>query len=204
MKLHPKQEKLLLILEKNQSDPLSLTELVEEMGVSSNNLVLHHMKQLEKKGYLKRNPYNPGNYQILTTPENPVIYVNFYGQAQCGRGGCIVDDNPEDRIPISSKLLNFRADRAFMIKARGDSMVPIISEGDLVIAQRKEEFLNDDVVVCSVNGGEVMIKQYVKESDYVLLKSFNHKRHPTIFISANEQPPMLIGKVEQVIRNRLM
>lgn len=204
MKLHPKQEELLMLLEKNQESPLSLSELVEAMNVSSNNLVLHHLKQLEKKGYLKRNPYNPSNYQILTSAENPVSYVNFYGKAQCGKGGCILDDNPEDRIPISSKLINFSVDRAFMIKARGDSMSPIIVEGDIVIAQRKQEFLNDDVVVCSVNGGEVMIKQFVKEADYVLLKSFNHQKHPTIFISKKDEPPILIGKVEQIIRNRIV
>lgn len=204
MKLHPKQEQLLRLLEKNRENPLSLTELVTEMDVSSNNLVLHHLKQLEKKGYLKRDSNNSSNYQILTSAENPVSYINFYGKAQCGRGGCILDDNPEDRIPISSKLINFSADRAFMIKARGDSMSPIIVEGDLVIAQRKQEFLNDDVVVCSINGGEVMIKQFVKEVDYVLLKSFNHQEHPTIFISKKQEPPMLIGKVEQIIRNRIV
>lgn len=203
MKLHPKQEILLSLLEKNYGKPLSLSQLVEEMGASSNNLVLHHLKQLEKKGYLKRNPHNSADYQILTTSENPISYINFYGKAQCGRGGCILNDNPEDRIPISSKLIHFRVDKAFMLKARGDSMSPIISEGDLVIAQRKEEFFNDDVVVCSINDGEVMIKQYAREKNRILLKSFNPSRHPPILISKNEQHLALIGKVEQVIRNRV-
>ena len=54
-----------------------------------------YLKQLEKKGYLKRNPHNSADYQILTTSENPISYINFYGKAQCGRGGCILNDNPE-------------------------------------------------------------------------------------------------------------
>lgn len=204
MKLHPKQELLLSLLEKNQKNPLTLAQLVREIGASSNNLVLHHLKQLEKKGYLKRNHYNPSDYQLNTTPENPVSYINFYGKAQCGRDGNFLDGEPEDRIPISSKLINFRVDRAFMVEARGDSMEPMIMEGDLIIAQKKDsDFFNNEVVVCSMNGGDVMIKQYVKEADHILLKSFNSKKHPAIFVSEEDQL-VLVGKVEQILKNRIM
>ena len=85
MKLHPKQEQLLSILEKNQSNPLSLAELVREMNASSNNLVLHHLKQLEKKGYLKRDQYNSTNYQVLTIPEKPISYINLWRSQMWGR-----------------------------------------------------------------------------------------------------------------------
>ena len=203
MKLHPKQELLLSLLEKNHGNPINLSHLVREIGASSNNLVLHHLKQLEKKGYLKRNPYNPSDYKLATTPENPVSYINFYGKAQCGLGGCLLEGSPEDRIPISSKLINFRVDRAFMLEARGDSMEPEIKEGDLIIAQEKQEFFNNEVVVCSMNGGEVMVKQYAKESGNILLKSFNSKKHPAIFVSEKDQL-FLIGKVEQILKNRIM
>ena len=91
-----------------------------------------------------------------------------------------------------------------MVEARGDSMEPMIMEGDLIIAQKKDsDFFNNEVVVCSMNGGDVMIKQYVKEADHILLKSFNNKKHPAIFVSEEDQL-VLIGKVEQILKNRIM
>ncbi len=200
MKLHPKQEKLLSILEKNQSNPLSLAELVREMNASSNNLVLHHLKQLEKKGYLKRDQYNSANYQVLTIPEKPISYINFYGEARCGAEGCFIDGEPQDRIPMPSSLIKFRAENAFMIKAKGDSMEPNIREGDFVIAQKREDnFHNGEIVVCSING-MVVIKEYERDLyGNVLLKSFN-KKHPTILISKDDQV-LIVGKVEQIIKN---
>ncbi|MES2676896.1 MAG: S24 family peptidase [Pseudomonadota bacterium] len=199
MKLHPKQEQLLSILEKNQNNPLSLAQMVREVNASSNNLVLHHLKQLEKKGYLKRNEYNQSDYQVLTIPEKPISYINFYGEARCGAEGCFIDGEPQDRIPMPSQLIKFKTENAFMIKAKGDSMEPNIYEGDLVIAQKKQEFFNSDMVVCSINGVAV-IKEYFKDLyGNVLLKSFN-KKHPTILLSAEDQV-FIVGKVEQVIRN---
>ncbi|MFT7087147.1 MAG: repressor LexA [Rickettsiales bacterium] len=199
MKLHPKQEQLLSILEKNQNSPLPLSELVRQMDVSSNNLVLHHLKQLEKKGYLKRNEYNPSDYQVLTTPEKPISYINFYGEARCGAEGCFLDGDPQDRIPMASSLIGFKTENAFMIKAKGDSMEPNIFEGDFVIVQKKLEFYNDDIVVCSINGMAV-IKQYFKDLyGNVLLKSFN-KKHPTILLEEGDQI-FIAGKVEHIIKN---
>lgn len=199
MKLHPKQEQLLSILEKNQNNPLPLSELVRQMNVSSNNLVLHHLKQLEKKGYLKRNEYNSSDYQVLTNPEKPISYINFYGEARCGAAGCFIDGNPQDRIPMPSALINFKTENAFMIKAKGDSMEPNIFEGDFVIAQKKQEFYNNDIVVCSINGVAV-IKEYFKDLyGQVLLKSFN-KKHPTILLSQDDQV-FITGKVEHIIKN---
>ena len=47
MKLHPKQESILEILKRGE-EGLSLRDIAEEIGVSSPNTVLHHLKQLEK------------------------------------------------------------------------------------------------------------------------------------------------------------
>ena len=79
--LHPKQEELLEILKTNISDPLTMEELADRLNVSGKSVVFHHIKQLEKKGYLKRNPANPRDYIILKDPERNVIYLKMYGMA---------------------------------------------------------------------------------------------------------------------------
>jgi len=122
-KLHPTQQKLLELLRKNIEDPLTIRELQEELDISSTSVVAHHINQLEKKGYLKRDPNNSSNYQILSdSPEKLITYLNLYRLAHCGPEGSILDGDPEERIPISSRIVTFPVKEAFMVKAKGDSM----------------------------------------------------------------------------------
>lgn len=176
--LHPLQEQLLALLKQNIDDPLTIRELQERLDASSPSLVYHHILQLEKKGYLKRNPSNPQDYEILTdSPDKKIVYLNLYGLAHCGPNGSILDGNPVDRIPLSRKILTGSADNTFLVKAKGSSMSPKIHEGDLVIAKKTNHYDNGDIVVC-VNNGEALIKKIRKEERHIWLFSINEKFEP--------------------------
>lgn len=60
--LHPTQQKLLGLIGENLDTPLSQRELQDALGLSSVSIVQHHIKQLEKKGFFRRNPSNPRDY----------------------------------------------------------------------------------------------------------------------------------------------
>lgn len=195
-KLHPNQERLLELLRRTVDNPLTMVELMEELSISSTSVVHHHILQLEKKGRLKRNPSNPKDYQLLDEPEKPICYLNFYGMAQCGPSGTFLDDTPEDRIPIASRLLKFPASEAFMVRAKGDSMAPVVNSGDLIIAQRTSFASNGDIVVCT-NDGEVHIKTFHKDGDTVILHSENSARYRP-FIASNTF--RVIGKLRNIIK----
>lgn len=159
MDIHPIQQKLLKLLKQNEFEPLTIRELQEELGVSSTSVVQHHIFQLEKKGYLRRNPSNPRDYQILADdPDKQVTFLNLYGLAQCGPNGSLLDSDPLDRVPISTRILGFSSSEAFLVKARGKSMLPKIHEGDLVIARKTQVADNGNLVVC-VNKGEALVKK---------------------------------------------
>ena len=176
--LHPTQLKLLEILKKTITMPLTIRELREHLGVSSPSVVHHHILQLAKKGYLKRNPLNPNDYQILSdSPETSIVYLNLYGLAQCGPNGSILDGDPIDRIPISSRLLSIPAVQAFLVKAKGDSMLPKINNKDLVIAKKSKTAENGTIVVC-VNNEEALIKKYQSHNGVRFLTSLNSKYSP--------------------------
>jgi len=201
--LHPTQKKLLDILVKNTDDPPTIREMQEILDISSPSVVAYHLEQLEKNGYLKRNPYNPRDYQILKdAPEKKVAYLNLYGLAHCGPNGSILDGNPIDRVAISTRLLSFSSSEAFMVKAKGDSMAPKINEGDLVIARKNDTPESGSIVVC-INDGESLIKKIEIENEK------NKKRY--ILISLNPKyPPFLAksdfrieGEVRGVITNRI-
>lgn len=174
------QQKLLSTLKNNIDNPLTIRELQNFLDLSSPSLVQHHIVQLEKLGYLKRNPSNPRDYQIVSDgPEKLITYLNLYGLAQCGPNGSLLDGSPIDRIPISSKLLGFRADQGFMVKAKGTSMAPKINPGDLVIVQKSQIANNGDIVVC-VNDGMTIIKKIKKDKDKTILISLNRDYEPFI------------------------
>lgn len=171
--LHPKQKKILDLLKANESEGISMRDIQQSIGASTPSLVHHHILQLEKKGFLRRNPNNPQDYQVLAdSPDKEITFLNVYGMAQCGPGGRILDGSPIDRIPISSKILGFPSTEAFMIKVRGDSMSPLINENDYVIARKTNDPEDGDIVVC-VNDGRALIKKISRSSKQVVLESIN-------------------------------
>jgi repressor LexA len=198
--LHPIQERLIEILLDNADDPLTVSALQRLLGVSSKSVVIHHLRQLEKKGHLKRNPHNPRDYHIITDgPERQFTYLNLYGLAYCGRHGSILDGNPLDRIPVPTRMISFPAKDAFLVQAKGDSMAPRINNGDLVIARRKDLVDSGRVVVC-VNDGEAIIKKLQIEAHGCLLVSTNPKHPP---FSASAEDFRVVGEVKAVMSHKV-
>lgn len=172
--LHPKQIKLLQLLKDNIDTPLTMSALSEEAEIYSPGVLYHHIRQLEKKGYLKRNPDNPKDYNILDSPEKSIVYINKYGLAQCGPDGSLLSGNVIDRIPIASSLLRFPASLAFIVEAKGDSMEPKITNGDIIIAKRQNIAEPGDLIVCIYNE-KVLIKQFLHIAKRFVLNSLNDK-----------------------------
>lgn len=193
--LHKNQVLLLKLLEQNIENPLTIREIQSALDFSSSSVVAHHIQQLEKKGYLKRNPSNPKDYQIFLNPDKPIVYLSQYGNAQCGPNGSILDGNPIDKIPIASKLLRFPANEAFIVTAKGDSMEPRIHEGDLLISQIKAIPNNGEIIVC-VFGEVVLIKKYFQQENRITLISINGEKYPPIPVSENDY-----FKPEGIVRN---
>ena len=198
--LHPAQQKLLGILAKNTEEQLTIREMQAILGVSSPSVVTHHISQLEKKGYIKKNPYNPKDYQVLKTPEKEMVYLNLYGLATCGPNGTILDGDPIERIVVSTKFIPFASSRAFMVKAKGDSMLPKISSGDYVIAKQASD-AEDGEIVIGVNDEKAIIKQIKKEKSGILLISLNNKNYPPFSASEDFK---IEGIVKGVITNKLL
>lgn len=177
--LHPKQTELLEILKSNISDPLTMEELADRLNVSGKSVVFHHIKQLEKKGFLKRNPANPRDYIILKDPERNVIYLKMYGMAKCGPEGTILDGEPTRIVPVDPSMIYFPACKGFMVEAKGDSMENLIAPHDWLIVEQNHQPKNKDVVVC-VNNGEVMVKRFTQDGENVILQSENPRYNPII------------------------
>ena len=197
--LHPKQAELLDILKTNISDPLTMEELADRLSVSGKSVVFHHIKQLEKKGYLKRNPANPRDYIILKDPERNVIYLKMYGMAKCGPEGTILDGEPTRIVPVDPSMIYFPACKGFMVEAKGDSMENLIAPHDWLIVEQNHQPKNKDVVVC-VNNGEVMVKRFTQDGETVILQSENPRYNPIV---ADKTAFRVEGIVRSIIKRNV-
>jgi len=192
--LHPKQKAILEVLKKGK-EGLSLRDIAKEIGVSSPNTVLHHIGQLEKKGYLRRNPANPANYTILRDPIKDITYVNLYGMAQCGSEGLLAEERVIDRIPLSTKTFGV-SDQVFLVKARGSSMEPYIFGNDLVLVASQPEVEPGEIGMV-IHNSEPKIKKIIQLGRKYILESLNPKYSLEI-IQPNDDF-RIVGKVKNVI-----
>lgn len=197
--LSSQQKKLLALLARTTDDPLTIREIQTKMDFSSTSVAAHHIRQLERKGYLRRDQYSPRNYEIISDgPERAIVYLNLYGLAQCGPKGSILDGNPIERIPVSTRMLNFSSCDAFMVKAKGDSMEPRIYDGDYVIAKKTNRTASDSIVVC-VNNEEALIKKFHQRNNQIILTSLNPQYTP--MIAADDF--RIEGEVKNIISGKM-
>jgi SOS-response transcriptional repressor LexA len=118
--LHTNQRKLLEYLEGIESfDGISLWDIARQTGLNNAQTVKHHLSQLEKLGYLRRNLKNSSSFEILKSPIEDIVYIPLLGFAMCGNSGDFFsEENLEDRIAVSTKLLGIsNLENTFAIKA---------------------------------------------------------------------------------------
>ncbi|MBE8436146.1 S24 family peptidase, partial [Leptospira borgpetersenii serovar Tarassovi] len=120
-----------------------------------------------------------------------------YGEAQCGPNGTILDGDPVERIPLSRKMLPFSSSDGFIVKARGNSMIPRIKDGDLVIAKKASD-ANDKALIVCVQNGKVLIKQLRKSETGILLLSLNDEFDP-ITINPDKDDFKIEGEVKLIL-----
>jgi len=169
-RLHPTQEKLLDVLKEPESDSMSLRYIADRVGVSSPNTVSHHIAQLEKKGYIFRDSVTK-KISLLKNPVKDIVFLNVYGLAECGPGGYFTEENILDRLPLPSKTFRVTED-SFLVEAVGDSMSPMIEEGDLVLADKRSLAENGELVVV-IHNETAKIKKFFKEASGIILQSIN-------------------------------
>jgi len=196
MELTKIQRQLLRLIKENEDSPLTIREIQSLLELSSPSLVYHHILQLEKKKFLKRNPTNPRDYKILNDPDTLLSFVNLYGMAKCGPEGTLLSGDPIDRIPLSPKIVTFNIEDAFMVKALGDSMSPEIHDGDLIIGKKQQFAENSDIIICTKDG-LVLVKKFFQDEKAIMLISINEGYKP---IAVNQDSKFVIeGIVKGII-----
>lgn len=89
------------------------------------------------------------------------------------------------------------------LKVKGDSMSPIIQEGDLVIIRQQNDVESGDIAVVRINGDEATLKKVQKSEDGITLIAYNPAVYEPHFYSnkeIEELPVEVDGKVVEMKR----
>ncbi|MFA5778188.1 MAG: S24 family peptidase [Candidatus Paceibacterota bacterium] len=197
--LHKNQIKLLKYLEGIQDfDGISLWDIAREAELNNAQTVKHHLSQLEKLGYLRRDLKN-SSFEILKSPIEDIAYINLLGFAVCGNSGeFFSEENLEDKIAVSTKLLGIsNLQDTFAVKAKGDSMLPEVLDNDLVIFQKQDDIGNADIGLV-IDNGEPKIKQVIKNKNEIILRSYN-KSYPDKIITKKDL--CVLGLAKKIIHS---
>lgn len=157
----------------NRGYPPSVREICEAVDLSSTSTVHGHLKRLEKKGLIKRDPTKPRALEIaeFSNPKKEMIDIPIIGKITKGKP-ILYHENIEDTFPIPLDYI--RHDRElYMIRVNGEGMVNAgIRDRDLAIFENTENVRSRDVIATLLNE-EITIKRFFKEEEHIRLQSEN-------------------------------
>jgi repressor LexA len=194
-----KQQRILEVIREFSAErgyPPSVREIGERVGLSSSSTVQSHLKTLERRGLLRRDPTKP-RALVASRGEDDVPPVESAFLPLVGRVAAGVPitatENLEDQFVLPASWVP-RAG-GFMLRVKGDSMVEAaILDGDLIVVEPRQTANNGEIVVAMIDG-EATVKRFFREPGRVRLQPENATMAP---IYADDVT--IVGRVEAVIR----
>ncbi len=169
----------------------SIRELCTMFKIKSTKAIHQHLKNLEEKGYIKRDS-NARSIELLNRKRT--VNLPLVGTVAAGTPILSVE-NIEDTIPIAWDFAKNMRD-GFILRVKGDSMIEAgINEGDLILVKPQQTADNGDIVVAMIDDGAT-VKKFFKRKDHIVLQPYNSSYAP-IKVSKDFR---LIGKVMGLIR----
>lgn len=221
--LKERERRILLYMKdqiKAKGYPPTVREICQELHIKSTSTTHKDIANLEKKGYIRKDPSKPRALMIMdpdSLPEGPgsavtntgpagitlpiarenpqVVDIPVVGRIAAGTP-ILADQNVEDTFPVPARYVSKGVH--FMLNVRGDSMIEAgIHDGDLILVEQQNVARNGDIVVAMVNGmeSEATVKTFYKESDHIRLQPENAAMEPI-----RVKDVTILGKVRGVFR----
>jgi len=173
--------------------PPSVREICAATNLKSTATVHGYLVQLERKGYIKRDPQKPRAIEIMNMGAGRhLVNVPLVGKVTAGEP-ILAQENIEDIFPLPKEMLP-DAD-VFMLSVKGDSMINAgIFSGDYVLVQSTNTAENGDIIVALLED-EATVKRFYKESNYIRLQPENPFMDPIIVNDLK-----ILGKVVGLFR----
>ena len=176
--------------------PPSVREICEAVSLRSTSTVHGHLKRLEKKGMIKRDPSKPRALEIaeLSAPKKEMINIPIVGKITAGLP-ILATENIEDTFPIPLDYIKHDKE-LFMLRVSGQSMVNVgIRDNDLAIIESAQDAINGDIVVALIDDSAT-IKRFFKEKDHIRLQPENDTMDPILVDDCT-----ILGKLVGIFRS---
>lgn len=161
--------------------PPTVREICERVKLKSTSSVHSHLEQLEKNGYIHRDPTKPRTIEILDDTfqmtRRDLVNVPLVGTVAAGVP-ILAEENIEAYVPIPAEVLPNK--ETFMLKVKGDSMILAgIFDGDRVIVEQTNTAENGDLVIALVDDSAT-VKRFYKEEGHIRLQPENPAMEPIL------------------------
>jgi repressor LexA len=188
-----------------QGYPPTVREIGEAVGLASPSTVHAHLANLERAGYLRRDPTKPRALEVTGRGRAPTTAAGraeprmlpLVGEIAAG-GPLLAEENIEDYLTVPEPLS--RGGEEFLLRVKGESMVDAgILPGDYVVVHRQSTAQNGDVVVALAGddeaADEATVKRFFREEGRVRLQPENAALEPLY-----PEHVKVLGKVVGVFR----
>ncbi|MFV2016926.1 transcriptional repressor LexA [Micromonospora sp. LOL_023] len=183
--------------------PPSVREIGEAVGLVSPSSVAYQLKEMERKGFLRRDPNRPRAVDVrpmgdaaddeAARASRPTpAYVPMLGRIAAG-GPILAEQAVEDIFPLPRELVG--EGEVFMLQVKGDSMIDAaICDGDWVVVRQQPTADSGEIVAAMIDG-EATVKTYRRRDGHVWLMPHNAAFDP---IPGDEAT--IMGRVVAVLR----
>ena len=188
--------------------PPTVREIGEAVGLASPSTVHAHLANLERAGYLRRDPTKPRALELVghrkaaaeaaPVRDEPLVpMLPLVGEIAAG-GPLLAEEHVEDYVAVPPPLS--RGGDEFLLRVKGESMINAgILDGDIVVVSRTQDARNGEIVVALVgddeSADEATVKTFYREDGRVRLQPENDALEP--IYAAHVQ---ILGKVIGVFR----
>lgn len=168
----------------------TVREIGEKFDISSPNGVMCHLKALEKKGLITREPNMSRAIQLSAEP------IEEKGLPLRGRvaAGVLHEAiEQEERVDFESM---FNHKNMFVLEVKGDSMIDAqIADGDYVVIRKQQKASPGQIVVAQTEDGEATLKRWFPEANRIRLQPANASMKPIYVKNAR-----ILGVMAGVVR----
>ena len=183
--------------------PPSVREICAAVGLKSTATVHTHLRNLEKRGLITRDP-SKQRAVFINTDQLPDRVEKQYAVPLVGHVAAgipmLAAENIEDAFPLPDVLMHGKEpEEVYMLRVDGESMRDAgIRDGDILVVNHNCSCTNGDIVVARVQGESATVKRFFREKDRVRLQPENELFEP-IYVPFDEVE--ISGKVIGLLRS---
>ncbi len=172
----------------------TVREIGNHFDISSPNGVMCHLKALEKKGLIIREP-NRSRAITLVTESATTRGLPLVGRIAAGVQLEAIEQN--ERFDFN-ELFKSTSQELFVLEVDGDSMIEDqIADGDYVVIRKQDNAHRGEIVVALTDENEATLKRWFPEDGRIRLQPSNSAMEP-IYVDNARVLGIMVGVVRKL------